>query len=131
MNPLAVGVAVAITISTLGLARLFVEQARTHHTFVSFGRPTGADHPDASRVLFLEYARQQRWAFALLWFTLAIAVVLTTALLLRAISGPAAGLAAIREMAGLTLDGVLAGGAARLYRAASRRLEKAVKEVGR
>jgi len=130
VSSLAWGIAIAIAMSLIGAIRVAIGELHARQTFVSFGK-TSLGHVDSSRVLFLEYAKQQRWAFGLLWFTLAIAVVLTTGILLEAMSGLTANLAVAREMSGLTLDACLAGGAGRLYHNASRRLEKAAKDLGR
>ena len=94
-------------------------------------RATTTFHQAGSHVLLLEYARQQRWSFGLLWSTLAIAVILTTALIGRVVAGPVAGFSALQGLTGLGLDACLAGGAGHLYRISSRRLEKAVKELDR
>jgi hypothetical protein len=126
MKDLEFGAAVALGLATLWLATLWFREKSGKWEFVAFGDVPGLN-AEAKRVLFLSYARQQRWAFGLLWFSTAVAIMLAVALLTRLILARDLAVSTIREVTSLTIDGCIAGGAGRLYYVASDKVEKALR----
>src|SRR5947208_7857794 len=83
---------------------------------VSFGRaPLNISLAEREAVL-IECLRQQRWAFALVWFAVVVGIVLSVFLLSRAFSEIQLSRRDILSTIGLVGDISVAGGALRLYR---------------
>ena len=103
---------------------------RLRNPLATFGsRKEGALTSDERKLVLVEYVKEQRWAFGLTWFAVAIGVVLGTILVGRFVLArqfDRSELAGVLTMVG---DITVATGAFHLYKKASEQLHKAIQEV--
>jgi hypothetical protein len=81
------------------------------------------------RVLIGEHLRQQRWAFGLVWFAVALGIGLATLLFERLILTQHLGRAELKAAVGLIGDISVAGGAFKLYKTSAKRLQEVLETV--
>ena len=126
-----VGVLTSLLVSTGILVALFKSDRRHQFPEVAFGHSPAANtnksQTEHSHTLLIrEYLQQQRRAFALLWVTTALGVVLLGILIGRLIVMPKIDVGIISTAIGFAGDLGLARGSFTLYRSSSDRLERAL-----
>jgi hypothetical protein len=124
MNVDIMGPLVAVVVGVFAAIVLFRRERELKFAFVNFGDKKTPMTKENSSVLFLEYVRQQRMAFGLLWFAVAVGIILAVTLVLQAIFGELNLGRSGTEALALTGDGGLAAGAFSVYRSASQRVER-------
>lgn len=94
----------------------------------SFGKTKEARSHAERNALVEEYLRQQRSSFALLWVTIALGTVLTVGLIGSVLFAGYTNSKLVSLVVGILGDLGLGKGAFNLYRAASQRLERILKD---
>jgi hypothetical protein len=117
-----------IVIGLWGLFKVVSREPHAKHSFVTFG-DSNESTPEARAILFLEFARQQRWAFGLLWFSCAAGLILAITVLSRIIFASRLDTRMLVDAAALTIDLGVAVGAWKLYQVSSKRVENAAKNL--
>lgn len=124
---------VCILISVYWFIKIYkTDQRHKYSTVVSGCLPEASIKgalSEEEKVLFYEYSRQQRYAFALYWSSLAIATVLSGIFIGRLVFAKTIDIGAICSVIGFIGDITLCAGAFKLYQSASSRLEKLQKKL--
>jgi hypothetical protein len=103
---------------------LWQSQRRLATPLVSFGAHVRSLSAAERKVLINEHLRQQRWAFALVWFAVAVGVVLGGLLLQRLLFVEHLSRKELEGAVGLVGDISVAGGAFKLYKNSAKRLQE-------
>jgi hypothetical protein len=110
--------------------RLSRVQSRLQAPVVSFGQAKAALTSEERSAIIGELLRQQRWAFALVWFAVALGIVLSGYLIGQVVFSRRFERAEWEGMVGLAGDISVAGGAFRLYKTSAGQLDKILEIVG-
>jgi hypothetical protein len=103
---------------------------RLANPLVTFGhRKEGALTPDERKLVLGEYVKEQRWAFGLTWFAVAVGVILGSILIGRFVLAKEFDRAELAGVITLAGDITVAAGAFRLYKKASEQLQKGIQEI--
>jgi hypothetical protein len=124
--------ATLVVLVVLGFALVYRRERQQRFGFVNFGKADSATPQSRDRllILFNQYAKQQRNAFALLWFAVAAGLVLAMSLLVAAMFyDRTTNVDVIAQGVALCTDGGLAAAAFSLYKTASQRLERVAREL--
>jgi hypothetical protein len=109
------------------IARL---HGRLVNPLVTFGnRREGTLTPDERKLVLGEHVKEQRWAFGLTWFAVAVGVILGSILVGRFVLAKEFDKSELAGVIALAGDITVATGAFRLYKKASEQLQKAIQEI--
>jgi hypothetical protein len=104
-------------------------QVRLSQPIVSFGTTATPSSVGQRRVIVRHCIVQQRWAFALVWFAVALGIILATLVVTFVIMAREFTTASVSSLAGLICDFSLAGSALRLYQLSNAHLDKALADI--
>ena len=125
MDIYGLGIFVALLLALCLYLILRRAEKRHEHPIVQFGPRKRSDTTEEERkLLFHNYLKQQRWSFWLLWFTVALGVVIAASLIGRLIVAREMNIATISTVIGFAGDIWLGKKAKDMDKAASARLEK-------
>jgi len=126
-----IGVLAALGYGLVCAISLYRVEHRPHDSWVvqgTHGALRGLS-PAEREVLFFEVVRQQRRAYGLLWFAVAIGIVLSTTTIARVVLAPGLDLELLGSAIALAGDLTLGTFAKRLYDTTSKRLDKLVQAM--
>ena len=121
--PITIAVLLAVVAALVWWYKLLDSDRRLENPAVSFGAEGRALTEAEREVLINEHLRQQRWAFGLVWFAVAVGVVISALLLDRLLFLDHPSRKELAGMIGLIGDISVAGGAFKLYKKSAQRLQ--------
>lgn len=109
--------------------RLWQGQLRLVAPITSFGRQARPLSATERKIIINEHLRQQRWAFALVWFAAGVGIVLGAFLLERLIFSEHLSSEELKRALGFLGEVSVAGSAFKLYTTSANRLHKILETV--